>query len=363
MAEHKQESFWKFVFVGWTLYASFMITQSYVVSLRSTRPSSFVNIFVNDSVYALIWMVITPVVLWLARRYPLTKSNLRQTIPIHLGASIVIAAFHKLSHSSLVALFRMYADGYVLNWNDLMSALISYFDYGIPLYWIIILLNYAFDYYGRYKENEIRAVQLESQLAHAQLQALKMQLHPHFLFNTLNAISVLIQKNPELARRTVGRLSELLRYTLDNVGVQKVSLEEELEFLDRYLQIEQTRFGDRLTVKIQVDDALKSAVVPNMILQPLVENAIKHGISKKRGDALIEVQARRDNGSLTLSVKDNGIGLSDEMSGAQRDGVGLSSTRARLRELYGEAQSFELCAQPSGGAEAKVTIPFHVVVS
>jgi sensor histidine kinase YesM len=306
-------------------------------------------------------MLLTPVVLWLARRFPLTKSNLRQTIPIHLGASIAIALVQKLSHSTVVALYRTFADGYQLNWNDLSSALISYFDYGIPLYWIIILLNYAFDYYSRYKENEIKAAQLESQLAQAQLQALKMQLHPHFLFNTLNAISVLIQNNPELARRTVGRLSELLRYTLDNVGVQKVSLEEELEFLDRYLQIEQTRFGDRLTVKMEVDDALKNASVPNMILQPLVENAIKHGISKKRGQAVIEVQAHRDNGSLTLSVKDNGMGLPEEFTdnSAQRDGVGLASTRARLRELYGDAQSFELCAQPSGGAQAKVTIPYE----
>lgn len=355
MPREKPKSFWQFVVIGWTLYALFMITQSYVVNLRSTRPFLLTNILVNDTLYAIGWMLLTPAVLFLARRFPLTRSNLRQTIPLHLGTSIAIAAFHKLAHSTVVALVRTYTDGYVVNWNDLMSALISYFDYGIPLYWIIILLNYAFDYYSRYKENEVKAAQLEAQLAQAQLQALKMQLQPHFLFNTLNAISVLIEKNPTLARRTVGRLSELLRYTLDAVGIQKVSLQEELEFLDKYLQIEQTRFGERLTVHIEVEDDVREAAVPNMILQPLVENAIKHGIARKRGNALIEVHAHRENGSLTLSVRDNGSGLNE----THGDGVGLSSTRARLRELYGDAQSFELYNLSNGGAEARIVIPFQ----
>jgi hypothetical protein len=290
MPEQKQKSFWKFVVIGWTLYGLFMSSQSYVVNLRAGRPMTWTTALFNDMTYAALWMLFTPLILFLARRYPLNKSNLRKTIPLHLGASICIALAHKSVHTLVHSLYRMQSEQFQLTWDYFVRNLIAYFDYGVPLYWILILLNYAFDYYSRYKEEEVKAAQLESQLAQAQLQALKMQLHPHFLFNTLNAISVLIQNNPELARRTVGRLSELLRYTLDNVGVQKVSLAEELEFLNRYLQIEQTRFGDRLTVKIEVEEELKHAAVPNMILQPLVENAIKHGIAKKRGAAVIECE-------------------------------------------------------------------------
>ena len=345
------------VVIGWTLYGLFMAAQSYVVNARAGRPILWSAALFGEMTYAALWALLTPLILALARKFQLTRSNLRTTIPLHLGASVAMALVHKSVHTLIHALYRGQTEGFQLTSDYFFRNLMSYFDYGIPLYWIIILLNYAFDYYGRYKENELKAAQLESQLAQAQLQSLKMQLHPHFLFNTLNAISVLIQKNPELARRTVGRLSELLRYTLDNVGVQKVTLREELEFLDRYLQIEQTRFGDRLSIATNIADAALEAAVPNMILQPLVENAIKHGISKRRGRASIEVSAAKENGGLRLIVKDNGVGLSE--NGEIHEGVGLSSTRARLKELYGERQSFELESVLDGGAKATVVIPFE----
>jgi sensor histidine kinase YesM len=335
-----------------------MSAQAYVVNMRAGRPISVVYALVNDMVYAGLWAMLTPVILWYARKFPLTKANLRRTIPIHLCMSIAIAVAHKFIHTLIVVLYRVQADGFTFSWDYQVNALLSYFDYGVPLYWILILLNYAFDYYNRYKEHELKAAQLESQLAQAQLQALKMQLQPHFLFNTLNAIVVLIQKDPELARRTVGRLSELLRYTLDNVGSQEVSLREELDFLERYLQIEQTRFGDRLKVKLNVSDETREATVPNMILQPLVENAIKHGIARRRGDAVIEVSALREENRLRMSVRDNGVGVTH--NDERREGIGLASTRARLRELYGDQQHFELFCSKEGGAEATVIIPFRL---
>ncbi len=347
---------WKAILATWTAYGLFMSTQSYVVSMRAGRPVSITYALLNDVTYAYCWALLTPVILWLARRFPLEKLALLRNFFVHLGLSFGIALSHKFAHGLLLSVYRISVDGVAFSWDYQLRNLISYFDYGIPLYWIVLLLNYGYDYYSRYQEKAVRAAQLETQLAQAQLQALKMQLHPHFLFNTLNAISVLIQKDPELAKKTVGRLSELLRYTLDSAGAQEVTLREELDFLERYLQIEQTRFGDRLTVKIDVDETIRDASVPNMILQPLVENAIKHGIAKRRGDALIEVSARRENGSLRLCVKDNGAGLN--ANAESKDGVGLSSTRARLRELYGEKQSFSLTATPEGGAEAIVELPF-----
>jgi two-component system, LytTR family, sensor kinase len=354
---HRQIPFdWRLVPFAWTLYAIFMTTQSYVVNLRAGRPISVVEAVVNDFSYAGLWALLTPLVFFLARRFPLERTSFKKHVWIHLAASFAVALLHKGVHNVLLAALYFVSSGREFSWDLQVRNLIAYFDYGIPLYWILVLLQYGFDYYSRFQEKELRAAQLESQLAQAQLQALKMQLHPHFLFNTLNAISVLIQKDPPLAKRTVGRLSELLRYTLDNMGVQHVSLEEELEFLDRYLQIEKTRFGDRLKVSIEVDDELKSASVPNMILQPLVENAIKHGISRKRGDALIEVKASRMNGTLCLQVIDNGVGI--ETPSDRKDGVGLSTTRARLQEMYGDAQTFALENLGSGGAQATVTLPF-----
>ena len=342
--------------LGWTLYGVFMSVQSFVVNTRAGKPITIWYALLNDMVYAGLWMLLTPVVLNIARRFPLTKANLRKTIPIHLGASIGIALLHKFVHTFAIVLYRMQTENFAFSWDYQLGALISYFDYGIPLYWILILLNYAFDYYGRYKENELKAAQLETQLAQAQLQALKMQLQPHFLFNTLNAISVLIRKEPDLARKTLGRLSDLLRQSLENVGVQHVTLREELDFVERYLQIEQTRFGDRLSVEWNVSDDVLDAMVPTMILQPLVENAIKHGIAKQRAEARIEVRAERENSSLKMIIRDNGVGLG--RNGTLRDGVGLASTRARLKELYGERQSFALTARSGRGTEAALTIPF-----
>lgn len=213
--------------------------------------------------------------------------------------------------------------------------------------------------YKRYRDREVRASQLESELAHAQVQILEMQLQPHFLFNTLNSIMVLIRQQPDLASRMVARLSEFLRLTLDSAGMQEVPLRRELEFLDRYLHIERIRFGDRLQFEQHVDPYLLDALVPNLILQPLVENAIRHGVSKRRGPALITVSAERSNGSLTIHVRDNGAGLSSRAGSVINEGIGLQNTRQRLHHLYGNAFAFSLESLPEGGVDVVMTLPFH----
>jgi len=214
--------------------------------------------------------------------------------------------------------------------------------------------------YRRDRNRELMASQLESKLAQAQLQVLEMQLQPHFLFNTLNGIMVLIRENPEKAGKMIARLSELLRMTLERRGVQEVPLQKELEFVERYLQIEMIRFEDRLTVHQEISNALRDALVPNMVLQPLVENAIRHGVAKRRGQARIEISATRQNGSITLSVRDNGTGLSPSARQEIKEGIGLSNIRARLQQLYGAAQEFELTSPQGGGVDARLTIPLRL---
>jgi ligand-binding sensor domain-containing protein/two-component sensor histidine kinase len=213
--------------------------------------------------------------------------------------------------------------------------------------------------YKRDRDRELQASQLESKLAQAQVQILEMQLQPHFLFNTLNGIMVLIRQDPDMASRMIARLSEFLRLTLDSAGEQEVTLRRELEYLTRYIQIEQLRFGDRLTVEQSVNPEDLEALVPNLILQPLVENAIRHGVSRRRGPARISIEATRDNGSLTIHVRDNGTGLQSDPGGNLKEGIGIRNTRSRLKYLYGNAQEFGLSSPASGGVDVKLCIPYH----
>jgi sensor histidine kinase YesM len=217
--------------------------------------------------------------------------------------------------------------------------------------------HYAYDYYQRYREREIRAVELEGRLAQAELQNLKMQMHPHFLFNTLHTISVLMMRDVNTANQTLIRLSDLLRVTLDSAGTQLVSLKQELDFLRGYLEIEQTRFQDRLTVEFDVPTNVLDMLVPNLILQPLVENAIRHGIAVRPGVGTIQISAGLQGDRLELKITDNGPGLTNVDSTSMKKGIGLTNTEARLRQLYGVAHSFELSRAQGGGLAVKITIP------
>ncbi|HEX9655649.1 MAG TPA: histidine kinase [Bacteroidota bacterium] len=348
---------WRYVLGGWGVYALYMSVTSYVVNARLGRPITWSSAVAGDFSYSAVWVLLTPVVLLLVHRYKFEKGHQYRVFLLHLGASVLIALLHKSVHGILFSLYRLVAEGNPFSWELQYRATLAYFDYGIQVYWILLLLNYLLEYYDRFRERELRASQLEAQLVQSQLNALKMQLQPHFLFNTLNAISVLIKKNPDVARTMVGKLSDLLRFTLENVTSQETSLRIEMDYLERYLSIEKTRFEDRLTVKTSIPAELLDAQVPTMILQPLVENAIKHGVAHQRGHASIEVHANRNNGTLSLQVIDNGKGL--PTAELLREGVGLTNTRARLNRLYGSASSLELSESSTGGVVAKVTIPWH----
>ena len=206
----------------------------------------------------------------------------------------------------------------------------------------------------------LRYSRLEAGLAEARLDALKLQLQPHFLFNTLHAISSLMHKDVDAADRMIARLSELLRGAIEKVGVQEVTLREELEFLSGYLEIEQTRFHDRLSIKQDIDPGALDARVPNLMLQPLVENAIRHGIEPKTGPGTITIRCVRDNGVLIFNIIDDGPGIAGGRTGTIREGVGLSNTRSRLEHLYGDAHKLELVNTESGGVDVRLEIPYRL---
>jgi two-component system LytT family sensor kinase len=229
--------------------------------------------------------------------------------------------------------------------------------FNLPLYWIIVSLVHTLDFYRRSEERERKALELEARLAEAKLQALRMQVHPHFLFNTLNAIATLVHKDARAAEEMIGNLSELLRATLDTAE-QEIPLRRELDFLDRYLDIQQVRFGDRLRVEKEIDAATLEALVPTLILQPLVENAVRHGIEPNPATGVVTLRARRaDNGALHLTVRDSGGGSRTPSKSAS--GIGLANTRGRLQELYGNRARLTLNTDADGGFAVELEIPFH----
>jgi LytS/YehU family sensor histidine kinase len=223
----------------------------------------------------------------------------------------------------------------------------------------LMLLGHAV-YYARHSRNQaVRRAQLETRLAEAQLQVLRLQLHPHFLFNTLHTISALMHKDLRAADRMLALLGDLLRDSFEKVGAQEVSLKQELGFLERYLEIERTRFRDRLTIRLDIDPEALDAEVPNLLLQPLVENAIRHGIGKRQDAGCIDIVARRKSERLDVRIRDDGPGLRQDVERAVRGGVGLANTAARLQQLYGDAHTFDLHNRPEGGLEVVLEIPFR----
>lgn len=343
------------VFLAWTLNGLLFSSQMHTgLSWKGSSMAWYLSLVWGMS-YCYSWALLTPIITAITRRFPLEGKQLLGNISIHLVLSLVISFVVRV-FSEYIRI--TYVFGEQVNWGSVLATSYMNFDYGLLMYWFIVLIHHTFRSYKRYREGELRSSQLEAQLAQAQLQALKMQLHPHFLFNTMNAISVLIKKNPDAAQKMLARLGDLLRLSLDQVGVQEVSLKQEMEFLDHYIKIQETRFGDRLSVKMDVDADTLNARVPNLILQPIVENAIEHGVAKKAGPGVIAISTQRMNGTLRVQVRDNGKGLKSARNDEMREGVGLSNTRARLQQLYGATHRFDLSNAEGGGLVATLEIPY-----
>jgi LytS/YehU family sensor histidine kinase len=289
---------------------------------------------------------------WLAGKFQFESGKRALSFGVHIPCSIIFSLAYMviracIGHWQSEASFA----------EAFQPLLVKTWHFNLLIYWVIVAVSFAFNYYGKFRERELRAAELEKSLAQAKLHALQMQLNPHFLFNSLHSISALMHQDVEAADRMIVRLSDLLRAALEKSDAQEVTLRDELKFLQSYLEIEKIRFGSRLTVTTEIPADLLDARVPNLILQPLLENAIRHGIEPHAKPGIIELRAQRVNGELTLDVSDNGAGVSN--ANAIREGVGLSNTRARLRTLYGEAHRFEMGNRPEGGLRVRLTIPFH----
>jgi sensor histidine kinase YesM len=353
---------WGVLFACWTLYGIFFASQVTVQQAYMGRPITWANNFAAWLICGYLWAALTPLILYLSRRFPITRRNYLRIAPFHLACSLVVVAFLLGAYIVVAKLAGLPIAQQPLG-AAFVTILILEYHFSLLIYWVILGIDHALRYYRKYRERELQASQLETKLAQAQLQVLKMQLHPHFLFNTLHAISTLMHRDVDAADRMIARLSDLLRLALDNEGVQEVTLKQELELLERYLEIEQTRFRDRLKVEMSIEPEVLDARVPNLILQPIVENAIQHGIAPRRGQGRIEIDARRTNGTLAISVRDDGRGIVNGEGGAIKEGVGLSNTRARLLQLYGAGAKFELQSAPGGGTLANLLIPFHEMSS
>jgi signal transduction histidine kinase len=342
-----------FIWGAWTLVGFFFASQIYFFFINTERAMPFWKALAWQLVAVYIFALSTPPVLWLARRYRMGRHNWRRNLLAHALAGIIFSAAWAAFHIAL----DFFVDGRLgtLTASRLLRNVFVNLDRELLVYCIIVLLSHASNYYQRYREGELRASQ-------AQLQALKMQLHPHFLFNSLHSISALIHTDPDAADRMIARLGDFLRMTLDSSAVQEVPLQQELDFLNCYLDIERIRFQDRLTTRLDVDPQTLGCRVPNLILQPLVENAIRHGIAPRAAPGHVEVTAERRERVLRLQVRDNGPGLPPQGSETKQPegGLGLSNTRARLTQLYGDQYSFDLSNDPRGGTIATLEIPFQL---
>jgi two-component system LytT family sensor kinase len=366
---------WVLVFGVWTLIGLTFGAQLYLAYSRGRQHISWTKALFLELTYWYLVGILSPGILWLARKFPIDRQRWLRNLLIH----IMGGGFFSIVHSAIYLFISLSVSdaGYTNPFSSVAELLRMVFSLNLALrfltYALIVTISHAFDYYQRYREGELKASRLEADLASARLQALKMQLHPHFLFNTLHSISALVHRDAEAADRMIARLGDLLRLTLENSGAHEVSLEQELEFLDLYLEIQHIRFQDRLMIQKEIEPEALSARVPYLILQPIVENAIRHGIEPHGILGRIKISARRLNGSVVVEVEDNGTGPAlDAISGnrsGQSDvlvveqGIGLANTRTRLINLYGEAHRLELTRAVSGGLLVTMEIPVGVATS
>lgn len=363
------------IFLFWGTLAVLRVTQNTMDPLGSGPRGggmSGAEIIYTYLEYAL-WLLATPAVFWLASRFSLEGERWPSHLLLHVIAAVSgSVSIDLLAHALWNAIDaggeRPLSVWFVLDNFHFLPELL--------LYLIVLATGFARSYFLRYRlrvdeaarlraeaaELEARSASLQAQLSEANLQALRMQLNPHFLFNTLNSISAYLEKNPSGARRMIARLSDLLRYTLDKTDAREVPLQQELAFIDGYLELQRLRMEDRLEVRRNIAADARTAMVPNLILQPLVENAIKHGIGELDRGGFIELGAWRERGQLHLTVRDNGPGLSTsggDGEAAESQGIGIRNTRERLASLYEQEQRFTLEQAEGGGLVAHLVLPFH----
>jgi two-component system LytT family sensor kinase len=339
-------------FALWTFIGFFFSTQVYlVINVIEHMPFSFVKAIRSTLPDWYTWAAFSLIIVKICDR--LRHVSTKRALLLHSLASIAFGIVHIVIGVSFLYGFELLSGNHVSWIAKFKFNLLWYFHWNVLIYWAIVAANYAGYYYRSDQERKMTAAQLEAQLAQAQLTALKMQLHPHFLFNTLNSISVLINKDVQSAKKMLVRLADFLRLTLANSGEEEVPLQTELEFLKTYLEIEKVRFQDRLTVDMEIQPETMHLLIPNLILQPIVENAIRHGIAPRSAAGIIRIRAVRENGMLQVKIEDNGPGV----SAISAEGIGLSNIRARLQQHYATNFLLSLDNRPEGGLSVLLEIP------
>jgi two-component system LytT family sensor kinase len=352
------------IWLFWTFLAVLVATGKLLDPRLATHSGALMQrqvLHVFSEFYS--WALLTPFIFWISRRLTFDRPNWTRRLLTHFAIGLGVALLMEIWVDFL------YFYVYQLPWRrgpfDLLAGIRHFwFINELVTYYAVLAAGFARDYFIRYQQRQEETIRLKAQaadlqarLTEARLQALRIQLNPHFLFNTLHAISALVERDPRGVRHMIARLSELLRYALDESTTQEVPLSQELCFLEGYLEIQQIRFQGRLEVKKEITLDVLDALVPTLILQPLVENAVKHGVGQLEGPGRIMLKAWREYNWLCLCVSDNGPGLSG--NGQWREGLGLRNTRARLEGLYGEAYQMTLREALEGGLEVFIRIPYH----
>ena len=337
---------WLAVWTGWTALALFFAVSTSLTYRSTGRPANWTLTIERALTEWWLWALLTPLVVFLARRFPLHRDRWRRHTAVHVILSLVIAVPKMAADRAAFALLT----GFWMYWLASTLAL------NVVIYAGLVAAAHGVEYYRRSRERE----HLEAQLSESRLQLLSMQLQPHFLFNTLNTIAEMVHEDPDKADTMIARLSDLLRRTLELGSVQEIPLSRELDLVARYLEIQKARFGDSLRVNMAIAPGAEDVAVPPLLLQPLVENAIRHGLAARLDAGRIDIEARLDERTLVLVVTDEGSGENEEtIAGPER--IGLGNTRARLETLYGDRCKLELTRVEGRGARVTIEIPVHGV--
>ncbi len=350
------------LFATWTLIGLVFAAVSYGVALsQNDKRFGIAASLKLNLVLFYLWGVFSPLILRFCRRFRVEFRRLSiRNLMVHVPAIVIFAAVHETLLLAILWSLTPSTRGELITITDYYA---RHFGYGFYIDLIIASLivigAHALLYYDDFRASELQQSSLKTQLAQAQLRALKMQVHPHFLFNTLHSISSLVLEDPKKANSMIARLGDFLRLTVESSEQQLVTLKEETEFLRCYLDIEQVRFGDRLTVAFELEPQTLSAQVPHLILQPVVENAIQHAIAPRASQGHINIEAKRLDSLLRVAISDNGPGMSSNAMAPEKKCVGLTNVRTRLEQIYGPDFRLELINGGNGGLTVVMEIPFH----
>ncbi len=339
---------------GWAFLGLVLSVELFFNMRAENLKVAFLDIALPQFCRAVMWASLAPFILMLRERVPLSTGRWVGGISFHIAFSFIVMATYYLGR--IGADIFLFGSGRWKFWSVAFESFYGHNLVDMACYWAIIAFGYGVELQRKYKNEELRAVQLESRLIEAELKALREQLKPHFLFNTMNTIAVLVREGKnDLAVTLLARLGSLLRMSLDGNRDNETTLRAEMDFLERYIEIQKARFPDRLTVDISIEKAALGVPVPWLILQPIVENAILHGIAPKPGPGRVEIVGRIEGRFLHLEVRDDGPGMPD--TGAIAEGTGLTNTRERIAKIYGGAGKMTLRGRPTGGIEVEIVLP------